>query len=150
MSYAIRACCAAVLAGLAGVALAADGRDTYPVQGAFSGGPPDWGRHARVVLYEGPNLSGRAFVVNSDYMRNLDGTGFNDRAESLRVEDGYWMFCSDANFQGTCRTFGPGQYAQLPPGLADRISSGRRIAEHYPYRDRPNWDNRTGYYAPRG
>ena len=26
-----------------------------------------------------------------------------------------WIFCSDANFNGECRTFGPGDYASLPP-----------------------------------
>ena len=28
-----------------------------------------------------------------ELLRDLGGTGFNDRASSLRVEQGYWMFC---------------------------------------------------------
>jgi len=52
---------------------------------------------------------------------------------------GYWMFCSDANFEGSCRTFGPGDYPNLPPDLDHRISSGRRIADRYPYEGRPTW-----------
>jgi hypothetical protein len=94
-------------------------------------------REARATLYEGPNLSGRAYPLR-DMMQNLDRTGFNDRASSLRVESGYWIFCSDAGFQGECRTFGPGDYASLP-GMNNSISSGRRISNDYPYRDRPDW-----------
>jgi Beta/Gamma crystallin len=94
-------------------------------------------REARATLYEGPNLSGRSFPL-SDMMRNLGTTGFNDRASSLRVESGYWIFCSDSEFRGECRTFGPGDYASLP-GLNNVISSGRRISNEYPYGDKPDW-----------
>jgi hypothetical protein len=100
-----------------------------------------WGTGARAVLYEGVGLSGRVFVVAADGISNLDRSGFNDRASSLRVEAGYWLFCSDANFQGECRTFGPGDYTTLPPGLSNRISSGRQISRDYPYRGNPNWSN---------
>ncbi len=94
-------------------------------------------REAQATLYEGPNLSGRSFKLN-DAMRNLDTSGFNDRASSLRVESGYWIFCSDSEFRGECRTFGPGDYASLP-GLNNAISSGRQIANNYPYDNKPNW-----------
>jgi len=94
---------------------------------------------ARATLYEGKNLSGRSFALGNGVMASLDQTGFNDRASSLRVEAGYWVFCSDANFGGECRTFGPGEYANLPPGLNDTISSGRRISENFPYRQNPTW-----------
>jgi len=105
---------------------------------APGGGAGGWGSGNRAILYEGQSLSGRNFVV-SDYLANLDGTGFNDRASSLRIERGYWMFCSDANFRGECRTFGPGDYPDLPNGLSGRISSGRRISNDYPYNRNPNW-----------
>ena len=94
-------------------------------------------RTARATLYEAPNLSGRSYAVNNT-MTNLGTTGFNDRASSLRVESGYWIFCSDADFQGECRTFGPGDYASLP-GMNNVISSGRRITNDYPYQERPDW-----------
>jgi hypothetical protein len=94
-------------------------------------------REARATLYAGPNLSGRSYPLN-DTMRNLDATGFNDRASSLRVESGYWIFCSDADFRGECRTFGPGDYATLP-GMDNVISSGRRISNDYPYDHKPDW-----------
>lgn len=97
-----------------------------------------WGRSGGAVLYEGANFSGRALSVDR-VMPNLGSTSFNDRASSLRVESGYWMFCSDAHFEGECRTFGPGDYPSLPRGLQDRISSGRKISDDFPYRSGPNW-----------
>jgi hypothetical protein len=97
-----------------------------------------WGGRSRVVLYEGPNFSGRAYTVSSDVLSNLGQSGFNDRASSMRVERGYWMFCSDANFLGECRTFGPGDYPSLS-WMSNRISSGRRISNDYPYNAPPRW-----------
>jgi Beta/Gamma crystallin len=98
-------------------------------------------REARATLYEGPNLSGRSYMLN-ETMRNLDSTGFNDRASSLRVEGGYWIFCSDSEFRGECRTYGPGDYASLP-GMNNVISSGRRIANDYPYDHKPDWQRES-------
>lgn len=109
--------------------------------GGWQGGGGSGGRGNRAVLYQGPNLTGRTFVVDR-YAANLGGTGFNDRAQSLRVERGYWVFCSDADFRGECRTFGPGDYPRLPPGLENRISSGRKISDDYPYRGNPDWNRR--------
>ena len=103
------------------------------VPGPGPGGP------ARAVLYEGEGFRGRSFEMQRDVVRNLDRTNFNDRAASLRVYSGYWIFCSDANFEGDCRTFGPGEYPDLPGNLNRRISSGRRIADQYPYGGTPNW-----------
>lgn len=109
----------------------------------LGGGPPppvtSWGNGARAILYEGHELSGRAFVIDRDVVANLDRTDFNDRARSLRVEGGYWVFCSDAQFQGECLTFGPGDYPNLPRELDGRVSSGRRISNTYPYNQAPSW-----------
>jgi len=85
-------------------------------------------------------LSARAYTVGSDVLNNLGSTGFNDRASSMRIERGYWMFCTDANFLGDCRTFGPGDYPSLS-WLSNRISSGRRISNDYPYNAPPRWQN---------
>jgi len=93
---------------------------------------------ASATLFADPNLTGRAFPVGSEGAGNLAGV-FNDSASSLRVDSGYWIFCSDANFRGECRTFGPGEYASLPRELNNRISSGRRISNEYPYSNTPNW-----------
>lgn len=104
-----------------------------PVAGPGYGGP------ARAVLYEGGGFRGRSFEIQRNVVRNLDRTNFNDRAASLRVFSGYWIFCSDANFEGDCRTFGPGDYPDLPGDLNRRISSGRQISDRYPYSGAPNW-----------
>lgn len=99
-------------------------------------------RGVSAILFSNPDLRGDRYVIEGDYMRDLANTGFNDRAQSLRVEQGYWIFCSDADFQGTCRTFGPGDYPRLAPGLDNRVSSGRRISSDYPYRGKPTWNRR--------
>ena len=91
------------------------------------------------VLFTNPDFHGDRFVVDGDYMPDLANSGFNDRAQSLRVEHGYWIFCSDAQFRGQCRTFGPGSYARLGWALDNRVSSGRRISNRYPYNGQPNW-----------
>ena len=113
-----------------------------PVPTGGGGGPTaggNWGGQTRVVLYEQPNFSGRSYVLTVDMLRNFDRTGFNDRASSIRVERGYWVFCTDANFEGDCRTFGPGDYPNLPPGMNNRISSGRKVNNDYPYNQQPRW-----------
>ena len=109
--------------------------------GPGPGGGGNWGGQARAILYSNPGFQGQRFVIDNDYMRDLGNTGFNDRAQSLRVERGYWMFCSDAQFQGTCRTFGPGEYPDLPRNLNNSVSSGRRISNDYPYNQNPKWQN---------
>ena len=99
--------------------------------------PPQ--RFSRAILYEGANFSGRSFAIDNDVVANFSGTGFNDRAASLVVEGGYWIFCSDANFNGECRTFGPGEYRSLPWDIDRKISSGRRVHAQYPYTQNPTW-----------
>jgi hypothetical protein len=96
--------------------------------------------NARATLFEGPDFRGRSFPIDHDVVRNLDRTNFNDRAQSLRVDAGYWIFCSDAEFEGDCQTFGPGDYPDLSGALNRRISSGRRISDRYPYSGPPSWD----------
>ena len=95
---------------------------------------------AEITMFENDNFNGRR-IATYEAIPNLGNSGFNDRAQSLRVERGYWMFCSDAFFQGTCRTFGPGEYPDLPRNLNNAVSSGRRISNDYPYNHNPNWQN---------
>ena len=96
---------------------------------------------ASATLFSERNFAGRAFTLGGEGAPNLDGQ-FNDQASSLKVESGYWIFCSDAGFRGECQTFGPGEYPVLPPELNNRVSSGRRISNNYPYANRPNWETR--------
>jgi hypothetical protein len=116
------------------------GRPPGPGPGGPGGG--QWGGGARAVLYSNPEFRGERYVVDDNVLPDLANTGFNDRAQSLRVERGYWIFCSDAAFQGTCRTFGPGSYPTLGWGLDNKVSSGRRISNDYPYNGQPNWGGR--------
>ncbi len=115
-----------------------------PVNGGGGGGgpPPNWGNQGRAILYEYAGFGGRSFAMTDEVVSNFARAGFNDRASSLRVEGGYWMFCSDSDFRGSCRTFGPGDYPSLGGDLDRQISSGRRIHQDYPYRNNPNW---SGY-----
>jgi hypothetical protein len=109
-------------------------------QAPVYGGPgARGGGEARAILYSGNGMSGRTFEIDRDVVRNLERVGFNDRASSLTILNGYWIFCSDANFEGDCRTFGPGDYPNLPFDLDRKISSGRRITDRYPYEGRPSW-----------
>lgn len=102
-------------------------------------GAPGPGRGASATLYGGPNLTGRAVVLDREGAADLDR--FSGRASSLVVERGYWIFCTQPDFRGECRTFGPGEYRQLPADFDNAISSGRRIANNYPYGGgRPNWE----------
>lgn len=94
-------------------------------------------RWASATLYSGPNMTGRPYTLGGRGSPDLQS--FSDRASSLSVDRGYWIFCSEPNFRGECRTFGPGEYSQLPPGLDNRIASGRRIANNYPYAQSPDW-----------
>lgn len=107
-----------------------DGRRGDP---RFGGGQAGGGR---AILFAGQGLSGRTFVVGAGGVGDLNDVGFNDRARSLRVEGGYWIFCSDAHFGGNCQTYAPGDYPSLPRGQNDSISSGRPIAERDPPRGR--------------
>jgi beta/gamma crystallin len=93
--------------------------------------PPQQRGRPHAALYEEQNFGGRELLIEDQVVTNFDDLGFNDRAASLRIVGGYWQFCTDANFQGTCRTFGPGEYARLPGDITNRISSGRRVQDLY-------------------
>lgn len=81
---------------------------------------------AEVTLYEHPGYEGRQLTVRGP-ARNFASIGFNDRASSAVVVSGVWEFCSDAEFQGYCQTFGRGEYPRLDPRLEDRVSSVREV-----------------------
>jgi hypothetical protein len=86
--------------------------------------PPRGG--ARAVLFDQHDLRGGSVVLETD-APNFDPLGFNDRAQSIRVDFGAWVFCSDAGYRGDCFTFQPGDYPNLPGGLERRISSGHPL-----------------------
>ncbi|MEO5701681.1 MAG: beta/gamma crystallin-related protein [Casimicrobiaceae bacterium] len=106
----------------------------------FEGSAPSTGAdHPSMVLFGRPGLRGRSITIDEPIVRDFARLAFDERASSLRVDRGYWLLCSGPDLEGECRTFGPGEYAELPPVLVDRVSSARRIGMRYPYRERPRW-----------
>lgn len=93
---------------------------------------------AQMTFWDGPGFAGRTFTANQT-IPNFADFGYNDRASSAVIRSGTWQVCSDANFNGECQTFGPGDYPSLAWGLNNRISSGRRVHGSYPYNATPNW-----------
>jgi hypothetical protein len=98
-------------------------RDLGPAQDAWGGG---WSS-ARITLYENDDFNGRS-VPASGNLADLANFGFNDRASSVRIRDGQWQLCVDANYRGSCITLGPGEYRSLRAmNMNDRISSVRDL-----------------------
>ncbi len=83
----------------------------------------------RVVLYALPRFAGRSLVLDERELPNLELAGFD--VASMRIDGGHWMFCTDTQFHGDCRMFGPGEYADLPRDVDRRIASARRVDEVY-------------------
>lgn len=90
-------------------------------QGSGSSG----GRRAALELYADSSQRGASAGVNSD-RDDLVDISFNDRASSARIEHGYWQLCSDSNYRGSCRVFGPGSHDDLG-SLNGRVSSARLV-----------------------
>ncbi len=85
------------------------------VSGAYGGS---------IELFGQPGFRGRSIQLEHD-MARLDNRDFNDRAASAVVRDGTWVLCTDADYRGTCRTYGPGRYADLGDDMNRSISSAR-------------------------
>lgn len=98
------------------------GRDTDRGNG---GG---YGRGAFLEVYSGAGQNGGSARLNRD-VDDFVNIGFNDRTTSIAISNGYWQLCSDSNFQGTCRVFGPGRHDDLGRGLDGRVSSARMVDE---------------------
>src|SRR5262249_39431420 len=57
----------------------------------------------RMVLFQGPNFSGRSAVVENTRAPDLDWANFSRPASSLRVESGTWLVCTELGYQGDCQ-----------------------------------------------
>ncbi|WP_426078484.1 beta/gamma crystallin-related protein [Janthinobacterium sp. PSPC3-1] len=93
----------------------------------------DWGhgndgRRASLEVYSGAGQNGGSARLDRDN-DNFATIGFNDRTTSIVIGNGYWQLCSDANYQGTCRIFGPGRHDDLGRGLDGKVSSARMVDE---------------------
>ena len=85
---------------------------------------------AQVTLHENEAFQGRSFT-SQERSRNLQRSGFNDRASSAIVVGKRWQACEDENFRGRCMVLRPGQYPSLQAmGLNDRITSVRPLNDN--------------------
>lgn len=87
-----------------------------------------YGRGGTLEVYSGAGQNGGSASLNRD-TDDFVGIGFNDRTTSIVIHNGYWQLCSDSNYQGTCRIFGPGRHDDLGRGLDGRVSSARMVDE---------------------
>lgn len=97
-----------------------------------------------VILFAADGIRGRSIAVASD-VPDLSSANFNDAAQSVVIDSGYWEFCSDSYFRGKCRVLGPGQYQRLEPALYRSVSSIRAAS-----RDARANDRRGAAGAERG
>jgi len=94
----------------------------------------------RAVLYQFPNYSGTSAVVEYGRAPDLDWAHFKQPAESLRVESGTWLVCSEIGYQGECRVLGPGNYPQLTDLVNNGVYSARQV-----WRPEYGYANNTRY-----
>ncbi|WP_280154956.1 beta/gamma crystallin-related protein [Piscinibacter sp. XHJ-5] len=93
--------------------------------GNRTGNYRDWGTGA-IKFFSDAGFGGRSHDMQRDHP-DFREFGFNDRAASVVVTRGTWELCTDINYSGNCRLYGPGHYQDLGPGMAGRISSGRVV-----------------------
>ena len=90
---------------------------------------------AQVTFYEHENFYGRSFAVAGE-VRNLERTGFNDRASAVVVQRGRWEVCEDRRYSGRCVVLRRGEYPSLAAmGLNDRVTSVREVSNNAPISD---------------
>ena len=86
---------------------------------------------AQVTFYSRDGFRGESFTADRE-VRNMERTGFNDRAQSAVVQGGSWQVCEDARFEGRCVVLQPGEYPSLSDmGLGREISSVRAVEQRY-------------------
>lgn len=82
---------------------------------------------AEATFYEGEGFSGQSFTTDQP-VRNLERSGFNDRASSVIIRSERWEVCEDRRFSGRCAILRPGRYPTLAAmGLNNRVSSVQRV-----------------------
>ena len=91
-----------------------------------------------VILYEHQGFQGRRMTLHGN-TSDFDRTQFNDRAESIVVQDGVWEVCTDAGFNGHCVRLQPGEYPNLDSSLNNRISSATVVPYNTPLPSPGQW-----------
>jgi hypothetical protein len=78
-----------------------------------------------IELFNGEAFRGRGVTLERD-ARDLDRFGLDERVSSMIVHEGTWEICSEAGYDGRCRTYGPGRYPTLGR-MSNQIGSVRRV-----------------------
>src|SRR5450830_369588 len=117
-----------------------------------------YGRGGTLEVYSGAGQNGGSARLNRD-TDDFVSIGFNDRTTSIVIHNGYWQLCSDSNYNGVCRIFGPGRHDDLGRGLDGRVSSARMVDERearrqqqydQPYQQPQNPQYQQPQYQQRG
>ena len=99
-----------------------------------------WGGGARAILYANSDFRGDRYVSKAMHMpRSRQHRLQRSRAIAARRAR-LLDLLQRCGLPGHVPNVRPGQLSDLPRGLDNRISSGRRISNDYPYNGRPNWD----------
>jgi hypothetical protein len=85
-----------------------------------------WGGRERgaIDIFPGADFRGRPMRVERD-TESLER--FSDQASSVIVHEGTWQLCTQAAYEGRCRTFEPGRYASLGGRLDNNVASVKQI-----------------------
>ena len=76
------------------------------------------------IAYENGNFDGVTLALSMNQSLPLLGASIDNKISSVRVRPGCILVgFADANFKGQSQTWGPGDYATLPKGWDDVISS---------------------------
>jgi hypothetical protein len=76
-----------------------------------------------IDIYPGADFHGRPMRLDRDVETLERASG---EASSLVIHEGTWQLCTQAFYEGYCRTFEPGRYASLGR-LDNRIASAKQI-----------------------
>jgi Beta/Gamma crystallin len=81
----------------------------------------------QIKLFESYNFSGPSITIDTE-TSSLLGSGFSNRASSVRVLAGVWELCDGSGFTKTCRTINRDENNLATIGLDSVITSVRPIA----------------------
>jgi hypothetical protein len=76
-----------------------------------------------IDIYPGADFRGRPMRVERDAASLEQASG---EGSSLVIHEGTWQLCTQAFYEGYCRTFEPGRYASLGR-LDNRVASAKQV-----------------------
>ena len=97
---------------------------------------------AQVTFYSRDGFRGESFTADRE-IRNMERTGFNDRAQSAVVQGGSWQVCEDARFEGRCAVLRPGESRRRDSRRPAVHGNDRRASDCAGYED---WPSDLGYH----